>query len=91
MKMRKNWKIEDYGDEKRLIIKRVGKWTVSIDLDGSGYYPNDLMIDDEWKSYYMNVYKAWDNFYPIPQTIIDWCENIGVKYLRKFLEENNRL
>ena len=89
--MRKNWKIEDYGDEKRLTIKKIGKWTVSIDLDGSGYYPCDLRVDDGWVCYYMDDRKAWDNFYPIPQTIIDWCENIGVKYLRKFLEENNRL
>ena len=91
MKMRKNWKIEDYGDEKRLTIKKIGKWNVSIDIDGTGYYPNCLSIEDEWTCYYMNADKAWDDFYPLPRTVINWCENIGVKYLRKFLEENNRL
>ena len=87
--MKKNWKIKDYGNNKRLIIKRVRKWTVSIDLDGND--PYILMVDNGYNSYYMNTAKAWDNFWTIPKTLVHWCENIGVKYLRCFLEENNRL
>ena len=85
MKMKKNWEIKYYGNNKRLIIKRVRKWTVSIDLDGND--PYNLMVDDEWNSYYMNTAKAWDNFAPIPKTLVHWCENIGIKYLDKFLED----
>ena len=86
-KIKKNWVIHNYGDDTRLIIKTIGKWNITLSLYKEGYYPNQLMVDDGYNSYYMNSNKAWDNFYPIPKTVINWCENIGIKYLNTFLNE----
>ena len=78
MKMKK---IINYGDEQRELIKRYGKWSVTKSINNQGYYPNQLMIDDGYNSYYMNSDKRFDNFYPIPSGLISWLENTGYKYI----------
>ena len=69
----------------RIKIKTVGKW--SIYLQGvNDYYPKSLCIEENYNCYYMNSNKAWDNFYPIPKTVINYCEGIGHKKLLKHIE-----
>lgn len=63
----------------RIILKKIRNWTISTNND---YYSDQIMVDDEYVSYYMNEDKAWDNFYPIPKDIIKWCETTGVKKLK---------
>ena len=77
-------KIVDYGNgEKRELVKKYSKWNVTKSIDEQGYYPNQLMIDDGYNSYYMNSNKAFDNPYLIPKGLRNWLENVGYKYLQQ--------